>query len=281
MEYKIKITKKCLYLPKDNNLSIQKDIIIKKGKPSKIKLGIKCEEKNNLSYFLKAHNNLYLRNYSRGRRVLIKIVNISKKKYKISRGDKLFQLVYHNLEKFKKGDVIIHKKNIQLTIDDKLNKNKNKLTIIPLIENFFHNSEIFHDGDSGLDIFCQFDTTINPGQTIMLDLGFSCYTTDGSDLYVLPRSSIYKTPIRMSDYIIPIFGTPLIMSNAIGLIDAGYRGQIMAVVDNLCEKDYLLKSKETIFSLVHPEKYFKNIEIVKKLNDTTRGEKGFGSTTKL
>ena len=112
----------------------------------------------------------------------------------------------------------------------------------------------------------------------MLDLGFSCYTTDGTDLYVLPRSSIYKTPIRMSDYIIPIFGTPLIMSNAMGLIDAGYRGQIMSVVDNLCEKDYLLKSKETIFSLVHPKKYFKNIEIVKKLNDTTRGE---GSTTKL
>ena len=120
MEYKIKITKKCLYLPKDNNLSIQKDIIIKKGKPSKIKLGIKCEEKNNLSYFLKAQNNLYLRNYGRGKRVIIKIVNISKKKYKISRGDKLFQLVYHNLEKFKKGDVIIHKKNIQLTIDGHL-----------------------------------------------------------------------------------------------------------------------------------------------------------------
>jgi hypothetical protein len=42
----------------------------------------------------------------------------------------------------------------------------------------------------------------------------------------------------------------------------------MAVVDNLCEKDYLLKSKETIFSLVHPKKYFKNIEIVKNNIDT-------------
>ena len=36
---------------------------------------------------------------------------------------------------------------------------------------------------------------------------------------LVPRSSISKTPLRMA--------------NSIGIIDAGYRGEIMAAVDNI------------------------------------------------
>ena len=39
----------------------------------------------------------------------------------------------------------------------------------------------------------------------------------------MPRSSISKTPLRMS--------------NSVGLIDGGYRGEIMASVDNISDDD--------------------------------------------
>ncbi|SVA76917.1 uncharacterized protein METZ01_LOCUS129771, partial [marine metagenome] len=43
----------------------------------------------------------------------------------------------------------------------------------------------------------------------------------------MPRSSIAKTPLRLC--------------NSIGLIDGGYRGEIMAVVDNIKKESYTVE----------------------------------------
>jgi dUTP pyrophosphatase len=272
MEYNIKTSNDIVYPPKNNksSLYIQQDTLVKAGENVKIKLKVSCSEKNNNSYFLKPNNNLYLKNYSRYRRVNLKIVNISNNSYQITKGDRLFQLVSSDLEPFSKGDINIHGDG----------KDETKLTIIPLIDNFYFNDNVYHKGDSGIDLYCQSDVTIGAKQTIMLDLGFYCCNHSGIDLYVIPRSSIYKTPIRMSDYMIPLKNTPLIMSNAIGLIDAGYRGEIMAIVDNISNKDYVIQKgcHKSFFSLHHPFIDFKNITFVNELSNTSRGNGGFGST---
>ena len=53
--------------------------------------------------------------------------------------------------------------------------------------------------------------------------------------YLYPRSSISKTPLRLC--------------NSVGIIDAGYRGNIMAFVDNI-DEDYDLGTR--LFQLCDP-----------------------------
>ena len=44
--------------------------------------------------------------------------------------------------------------------------------------------------------------------------------------------------------------TPLRMSNSIGLIDGGYRGEIMAYCDNIKDFEYTINKGERLFQLV-------------------------------
>ena len=81
----------------------------------------------------------------------------------------------------------------------------------------------------------------------------------------MPRSSIPKTPLRLS--------------NSIGLIDAGYRGELQAPLDNISDENYLVKAGTRLFQIVNPDlSTFSSINIVDKLSETDRGEGGFGST---
>ena len=107
-------------------------------------------------------------------------------------------------------------------------------------------------------------------------LGISvCATFDSvtpAPCLLLPRSSIYKTPFRLC--------------NSIGLIDAGYRGEVMAKVDIL---DWLI-GNGTWLRLEHGSRLFqicqhnflpwKKIILVDELPEALddRGTGGFGST---
>uniref|UniRef100_A0A6C0IHH0 dUTP diphosphatase n=1 Tax=viral metagenome TaxID=1070528 RepID=A0A6C0IHH0_9ZZZZ len=84
--------------------------------------------------------------------------------------------------------------------------------------------------------------------------------------WLLPRSSIYKSGIMMA--------------NSVGVIDASYRGTLMAPVTNLNEHTYPNVSKGTrLFQIVAPNMgYIKEIKIVSSLSETSRGAGGFGST---
>jgi dUTP pyrophosphatase len=127
-----------------------------------------------------------------------------------------------------------------------------------------------------------FDIPIPPVSHFLMEdqhtfrLGISvCATFDllrPAPCLLLPRSSIYKTPFRLC--------------NSIGLIDAGYRGEVMAKVDIL---DWLIRN-ETWFQLEHGSRLFqicqhnflpwKKIILVDELPEALddRGTGGFGST---
>ena len=80
----------------------------------------------------------------------------------------------------------------------------------------------------------------------------------------MPRSSIAKTPLRLC--------------NSIGLIDGGYRGEIMAVVDNIKKESYTLRPGQRLFQLVAMDGSPIHFELVDELTESTRGDGGFGST---
>ena len=70
------------------------------------------------------------------------------------------------------------------------------------------------------------------------------------------------------------------MANSIGIIDAGYRGEIMAAVDNTGDKDYMIVPGQRLFQIVHPTLYPFSVGVVDELTETDRGDGGFGSTGK-
>lgn len=86
--------------------------------------------------------------------------------------------------------------------------------------------------------------------------------------YLYPRSSISKTPLRLA--------------NSVGIIDAGYRGNIMAMFDT--HHDYEAGKMERFAQICAPTLCPIVVELVEKEEDlsvlTERGAGGFGSTGK-
>jgi len=126
----------------------------------------------------------------------------------------------------------------------------------------------YHEGDSGLDLFCPTDILVKAGETVKIDLQIQCealkdYISNVS-YYLYPRSSIVKTPLRLA--------------NSVGIIDAGYRGNIMAFVDNIKTEDYIVESGTRLFQICSSDLSPLTFELVNQLSDTSRGQGGFGST---
>ncbi len=131
---------------------------------------------------------------------------------------------------------------------------------------FYENHGHFHDGDAGLDLYVLENIKFEPNETKLIKLGISCEPQNGVAYYLMPRSSISKTPLRMS--------------NSIGLIDGGYRGEIMASCDNIKNFIYEVKAGERLFQLVASDSSPINYTIADTLTDTSRSDGGFGSTGK-
>ena len=68
------------------------------------------------------------------------------------------------------------------------------------------------------------------------------------------------------------------MANSVGIIDAGYRGTIMAAVDNISDEDYTIKVGQRLFQICG--RYLEPIylTLVEELSESERGNGGFGST---
>ena len=132
------------------------------------------------------------------------------------------------------------------------------------IYSMYKNHSHFHQGDAGLDLFITKDQVIDPGSTAKIHLGISCENMEMKPYLLMARSSISKTPLRLS--------------NAVGLIDAGYRGEIMAAVDNIKDSSYRLEKGQRLFQLVSMNGESIHFDLVDTLSDTSRGEDGFGST---
>jgi len=122
----------------------------------------------------------------------------------------------------------------------------------------------FHEGDAGLDLFIIDEQRIEPGETVRIKLGIACENLDKKPYLLMPRSSISKTPLRLC--------------NAIGLIDAGYRGEIMAAVDNIKDKDHMVEPGQRLFQLVSMDGGPISFELADELTESGRGTGGFGST---
>lgn len=122
--------------------------------------------------------------------------------------------------------------------------------------------------DSGYDLYAPETVVIQPHSVGTLDFKIRCSLKSDNvhGYYLYPRSSISKTP--------------LIMANSVGIIDFGYRGNIMAKVFNTSDQPYEVKQSERLFQLCMPTLEPFLVEFVEELDSTERGTGGFGSTGK-
>ena len=139
----------------------------------------------------------------------------------------------------------------------------------PVLTTVYNNHQHYNPGDSGLDLFCPETITINPGETVKINLQIKCeaLSNDGQrnvSYYLYPRSSIIKTPLRLS--------------NSVGIIDAGYRGDIIACVDNIKNESYTITQGDRLFQICAGNLEPIEFQLANDLSNTQRGSGGFGST---
>jgi dUTP pyrophosphatase len=121
--------------------------------------------------------------------------------------------------------------------------------------------------DSGFDLFMSKDLTLLPKSNTCIDLEVRCQPLFYGGYYLYPRSSLGKTPLRLS--------------NSVGIIDNEYRGTLKVWVNNTSDFPFEIKKGERYFQLCHPSLLPMKISVVERLNmNTSRGEGGFGSTGK-
>jgi dUTP pyrophosphatase len=123
-----------------------------------------------------------------------------------------------------------------------------------------------HPGDAGFDLRSSVDVEVGPGERAMVPTGIAVAIPEGRAGLVLPRSGLASKH-------------GLTMANAPGLIDAGYRGEVICAVVNLDrEMPVKIARGDRIAQLVIVDVPELEPEWVDDLPPSTRGAGGFGST---
>ena len=123
-----------------------------------------------------------------------------------------------------------------------------------------------HDGDAGLDLASNVDVEVGPGERAMVPTGLAVAVPAGFAGLVLPRSGLASRH-------------GLTMANAPGLIDAGYRGEVICAVVNLDrEQPVKIARGDRIAQLVIVPVAAVEVVEVGELPPSGRGSGGFGST---
>jgi dUTP pyrophosphatase len=123
-----------------------------------------------------------------------------------------------------------------------------------------------HEGDAGLDLRAAIDSTVKPGERVMVPTGVAVAIPDGHAGVVLPRSGLASKH-------------GLTLANAPGLIDAGYRGEVICSVVNLDREEAVeIRTGDRIAQLVIVAIPAVAPVWADELPETGRGQGGFGST---
>jgi len=126
------------------------------------------------------------------------------------------------------------------------------------------------DGAAGLDLYACLDApiTLEPRGLYKIPTGIAIALPDKNTVaLVFARSGLgVKHGISLS--------------NAVGVIDSDYRGEIMVGLCNLSDDSYTLQPNERFAQLVVMPVLGMEVVQTDDLGDTSRGEGGFGSTGK-
>lgn len=122
-----------------------------------------------------------------------------------------------------------------------------------------------HVGDAGLDLFSSIDFILEKGRVEAIPSGIKVAIPDGFVGLIWDKSGVSLKGVH----------------RLAGVIDSGYRGEVKVVMINLSGKPFAIdKGMKIAQMLVQPITMVRVVE-TEDLDDTSRGEGGFGSTGKF
>lgn len=122
-----------------------------------------------------------------------------------------------------------------------------------------------HPGDAGMDLYSIEDMSIPAGETRLVRTGLQIAIPDQYEAQVRPKSGLAL------QYAITLANTP-------GTVDSGYRGEVGVILINHGRKAYHVQKHAKIAQLVICPVVRAHIVEVEQLDETSRGDGGFGST---
>lgn len=120
-------------------------------------------------------------------------------------------------------------------------------------------------GAAGMDVVAAEDFTLLPGARHAVATGFAMAIPDGYEVQVRPRSGLALK------HGITCLNTP-------GTIDSDYRGEVKVILANLGDAPFAVRRGERIAQLVPAPVLCAALDECDQLDDTVRGNGGFGST---
>jgi dUTP pyrophosphatase len=120
-----------------------------------------------------------------------------------------------------------------------------------------------HPQDAGLDLYSREEQIILPGESAVFDTGVHIELPPGTFGQLLSKSglNVYYNVVSCG-----------------GTIDEGYTGSINVKLYNLGQKPYMIRKGQKICQLVIIPCVKPELEVVDSLNETDRGNNGFGSS---
>ena len=125
------------------------------------------------------------------------------------------------------------------------------------------------EGSAGLDLSacCEEEITLAPGERRGIPTGVAIQLPDGYGGFVFARSGLASRH-------------GIAMSNGVGVIDSDYRGEVGMGLINLSDEPYTIQPGERVAQLCIAPVYTAAFAQADALEETSRGEGGFGSTGK-
>ena len=122
-----------------------------------------------------------------------------------------------------------------------------------------------HEGDAGLDLAAMEERSFEPGERGAVRTGLAIAVPNGWVGLVHPRSGL-------------ALRSGLTVVNAPGTIDSGYRGELKVLLVNLGDEPVEVSRGDRIAQLLLQRVGHAEVVEVDELDETGRGEGGFGST---
>ena len=146
---------------------------------------------------------------------------------------------------------------------------QNTVLIKKLNNNSFDLPKYQTEGSVGMDLsaFIENDILIKPNERELIPTGIALSLPQNIEGQVMPRSGLSLK------YGITVLNSP-------GTIDSDYRGEIKVILINHGNEDFLIKNNDRIAQLVFNEVVKVSFKEVNNLDQTSRDQKGFGSTGK-
>jgi len=122
-------------------------------------------------------------------------------------------------------------------------------------------------GAAGADLFAclEHDLIIRPGDRAKIPTGIAMEIPDNLVGLIFARSGLASKK-------------GLTLSNGVGVIDSDYRGEIMVLVINQGHEDVIIQDKDRIAQIIFLNTFKASFIEVEDLDQTLRGDGGFGST---